>query len=286
MGETIAWGDGVMLIDSVTRLGPEAAGKVLIAASHGGVYAANLAARADLRAVILNDAGIGKDEAGVAGLAYLDKFGMAAATIGHETARIGDGRDMAARGVISRVNETAERLGCVPGMACAEAAQCLVTAALPRFHPAALAETRHVVRAEPGEPVVSALDSAALVGPQDAGQIVITGSHGGLLGGRPETALKVACLAALFNDAGIGADGAGISRLPALDRRGIAAATVAAESARIGDGKSAWETGIVSRVNACAAAAAGAVGMNVRQLVACLIRNRRAIPPPLNLEST
>src|ERR1700722_4430575 len=107
MSEAIAAGDGIVQADSVTRLGPEDAGKVLIGASHGGVYAANLAARAGLRAVILNDAGIGKDAAGIAGLAYLDEIGMAAATIGHDTARIGDGRDMAARGIISRVNAAA-----------------------------------------------------------------------------------------------------------------------------------------------------------------------------------
>jgi hypothetical protein len=271
MSEAIAAGDGIVLADSVTRLGPEDAGKVLIGASHGGLYAANLAVRAGLRAVILNDAGIGKDGAGVAGLAYLDDFGMAAATIGHDTARIGDGRDMATRGVITRVNATAAGVGCAPGMTCAEAARRLVAAALPGRRPDALAETRHVVRAEPGEPVVAALDSAALVGAQDEGQIVITGSHGGLLGGRPETALKAACRAALFNDAGIGIDGAGITRLPALDARGIAAATVAAMSARIGDGRSAWESGIVSHVNQKATGSGAAPGMTVQQLVACLI---------------
>ena len=82
----------------------------------------------------------------------------------------------------------------------------------------------------------------------------MTGSHGGLLGGKPETALKYPALAALFNDAGIGIDEAGVTRLQALDARGIAAATVAAASARIGDARSTFEDGIVSRVNCCAAA--------------------------------
>jgi hypothetical protein len=263
--------DTVVVTDSVTLLGPGDADKVVVGASHGGVYAANLAARAGARAVILNDAGIGKDEAGVAGLAYLDPYGMAAATIAHHSARIGDGADMLARGVVSRVNAMAARLGCAPGQSCAEAARRLGAALAPLTRPAALEETRRVVRAEPGEPIVSALDSAALVGPQDAGQIVITGSHGGLLGGRPETALKAACRAAFFNDAGIGADGAGVTRLPALERRGIAAATVAAASARIGDGRSSWESGVVSHVNAIAASAGLAPGMSVQEAVAGLI---------------
>ena len=59
---------------------------------------------------------------------------------------------------------------------------------------------------------------------------------------------------ALYNDAGIGKDEAGVSRLPALDARGIAAATVSAASARIGDARSTYEDGIISRVNASAAA--------------------------------
>src|SRR5476649_1769536 len=80
----------ILIADSVTRLGPEHVGAVLIAGSHGGVYAACLAARAGLRAVILNDAGVGLDRAGIAGLAYLDGYGMAAAVVSHETGRIGD----------------------------------------------------------------------------------------------------------------------------------------------------------------------------------------------------
>ncbi len=81
--------------------------------------------------------------------------------------------------------------------------------------------------------------------PEHVGAIVVTGSHGGLLGGKPETALKYDALAALFNDAGIGIDEAGTTRLAALDARGIAAATVAADSARIGDARSTYEDGIL-----------------------------------------
>ena len=47
-----------------------------------------------------------------------------------------------------------------------------------------------------------------------------------LLGGKPETAVKYDVFAALYNDADFGIDDAGISRLPALDARGIAGATV------------------------------------------------------------
>lgn len=258
----------ILVADSVTRLGLEHVGSVLVAGSHGGIYAACLAARAGLRAVILNDAAGGLDGAGIAGLAYLDGFCMAAATVGHATARIGDGADMARRGIVSHVNATAAKLGCAPGQACLTAAALLRAAALPPSLPPALAETRHLLLEASGINVW-ALDSASLVRPEDAGQIVLVGSHGG---GPPGSALKADCRAAIFNDAGIGIDDAGIARLPVLDRRGIAAATVAAASARIGDGRSMWESGILSAVNRRAAAVGGRVGMAAQDLVRLLLR--------------
>ena len=65
-------------------------------------------------------------------------------------------------------------------------------------------------------------------------------------------ALRVDAFAAVFSDAGVGIDGAGISRLPALDARGIAGIAVSAASARIGDAMSVYEEGIISHVNATA----------------------------------
>ena len=72
----------------------------------------------------------------------------------------------------------------------------------------------------PTLPVI-ALKVLALIRKEDDGCIVIAGSHGATLGGKPETALKYPALAAVFHDAGIGKDRNGISRLPALDPRGI-----------------------------------------------------------------
>ena len=79
----------VLVTDSITKLGAEAAGRAAVAASHGGLYAAYLAAKLKLSGVILNDAGVGLDEAGIACLRYLDALSMAAAVIGHDSARIG-----------------------------------------------------------------------------------------------------------------------------------------------------------------------------------------------------
>jgi len=260
----------IVIADSITRVGPEAAGAVVVNASHGGVYAAYLAAKLQAAAAIFNDAGIGRDRAGIGGLDYLEEFGIAAATVGHDTARIGDGADMMASGVVTHANGLAVPLGVDPGQSCREAAAALQNARQAHRAPPEAIEAAYLLISE--TPQVWALDSASLVLPEHKHAIVVTGSHGGLLGGRPETALKYDVLGALYNDAGIGKDAAGTSRLPALDARGIAAATVSAASARIGDARSTYEDGIISRVNARAVALGLREGTSAREFVAGLRR--------------
>jgi hypothetical protein len=102
---------------------------------------------------------------------------------------------------------------------------------------------------------------------EDAGRILAIGSHGALHGGRPETALAADALAAVFNDAGVGKDDIGITRLPVLDARGVAAATVSAMSARIGEGRSTYEDGVLSHVNARARTLGARPGMTCREWV-------------------
>jgi hypothetical protein len=52
-----------------------------------------------------------------------------------------------------------------------------------------------------------------------------------------------------FNDAGPGIDRGGVLGLDILEREGVAAAAVAAASARIGDGRSTLQDGKISAVN-------------------------------------
>jgi hypothetical protein len=263
----------VAAAESVTQL-QDVAGKVLVAGSHGGIIAACLGARAGAHALVLNDAGLGKDRAGIAGLAYLEEIGMAAAAVDCMSARIGDGADMLARGVISHANVFAALCGIAAGQSCREAAGRLQAAAAPRAAPPPYAEGRWRVSAGPTE--VWALDSIGKVESEDAGRILIIGSHGALHGGRPESALPVDAAAAVFNDAGVGADRIGITRLPVLGRRGIAAVAVDCMSARIGDGRSMWESGVILHVNAPAAAMGATRGMAVRHFAAACAAARTA----------
>lgn len=265
-----------LLLDSVTHLPAEARGRVALCASHGAVYAAWYAADHGLAAVILHDAGIGRERAGIAGLDWLAERSVPAAAVGHLTARIGDGADCAARGVLTAVNAPARALGLAVGMRAAEALGLLAGAGLPpapAVPPMREARTP-IAEAGRGGVHVAALDSNSLVRPEDEGHVIVTGSHGGLLGGRPETAVKHRVRAAVYNDAGIGIDRAGVSRLPALDARGIAGATVSAASARIGEAMSTWSDGIVSAVNETASRMGGRVGQTCRDLVAAILDHR------------
>src|SRR5690606_25759866 len=63
---------GIEVVDTVTKLDERHVGRVVIGASHGGIYAAYCAARGGVLGVILNDAGVGLDRAGIAALAWLD----------------------------------------------------------------------------------------------------------------------------------------------------------------------------------------------------------------------
>ena len=262
--------EGIVSAPTATKLGADAAGSVVVCGSHGGIVAAHLVVAAGVRAVILFDAGVGLDEAGIGCLDYCGGIGMAAATVDVWSARIGDSDDALARGTISHVNAAARSLGCEPGMTCLEAAQALCAAPAPQGKGQPYAEARHVVGETPGGARILCVDSASLVKPEDAGQVVVTGSHGGLVGADPAAALRADALAAVFNDAGIGMEEAGIGRLAALERRSMAAAVVAAASARIGDGRSTYEDGIISRLNPTAEGRGGRQGMKARDFIALL----------------
>ena len=256
---------GAVAADTITKLPPDAWGSVVVCGSHGGRYPGVLAAAAGVRAVIFNDAGVGRDGAGVGSLPLLEAFGVAAATVCAQSCEIGSAADMLARGVVSHANAPARAAGVAAGLSCREAAERLASAPHARAGAVAHEEARSEAPA-PGPRRIVLLDSASLVQPDDSGQIIVTGSHGGLIGGAPAMALRVDAFAAAFNDAGR-PDGPGATRLPALDARGVAAITVSAASARIGEGASTFEDGIVSAANATASRLGAEGGAPARPLL-------------------
>ena len=249
---------------------PAHRGQVVVAGSHGGVYAGWCAAKGGARAVILNDAGVGKDQAGTGSLAFLDEIGLAAATADSQSCRIADAENMLAIGVISAVNRTAAALGCAPGQTVHDCAQRMRAAAAPHGALPPLQEARFVISQEEGERVVIGIDSASLFQPEDSGRIVVTASHGALVGGKPDKVVPPDVFAAFFHDAGGAKDGSGYTRLAALDGAGVIAATVAAASARVGDARSCYHHGVVSHLNDTARERGAKTGVALRAFIDAL----------------
>lgn len=121
----------VMTMGSVTFITADNEGDVICAGSHFGQTSAAYSSRFRLRGVICNDAGRGKDDSGVSGLAVCDQKGMPGAAVSAESACIGDGMSTYRDGVVSAVNSTARSLGILEGMAAEAAARRMLDRDLP-----------------------------------------------------------------------------------------------------------------------------------------------------------
>jgi hypothetical protein len=105
----------VRVVDSITELQPADAGCIALSGSHGGLSSARYALAARPLLAVFNDAGVGKDGAGIAGLALLEQHGMAACTVSHTSACIGQAASTRIDGVVSHANATALALGLQTG---------------------------------------------------------------------------------------------------------------------------------------------------------------------------
>ena len=106
------------IVDSITSLGVADADCVAVSGSHGGTSSAGFAIATRPFLSVFNDAGGGRDNAGSAGLAMLQARGLAACTVSHESARIGDARSTLDEGIINRANAQALLIGVVVGQRC------------------------------------------------------------------------------------------------------------------------------------------------------------------------
>jgi hypothetical protein len=114
-GGLCTWGAQVLLVDSIVEAVGRGNGQVVISGSHGGASAARYALETAPLLVVFNDAGVGKDEAGIAALPLLQGHGIAACAVSHASARIGQARSTVDDGVISHCNLAAAALGCRAG---------------------------------------------------------------------------------------------------------------------------------------------------------------------------
>jgi isochorismate pyruvate lyase len=110
----------LLILDSIGYVAQpnfEIEGQVIVSGSHGGTAAAGyiLDHPQKPKLVFFNDAGGGKDGAGMAGLELLQNVLVAACTYSHLSARIGQAQDGLDNGVISHCNGAAVRMGLTPG---------------------------------------------------------------------------------------------------------------------------------------------------------------------------
>jgi hypothetical protein len=115
-GGFVLGGYRLLVLDSITEAIGPGAGCAVVSGSHGGVSAGRFALQAQLFLAVFNDAGVGLDAAGIAALPLLQAEGIAACTVAHTSARIGEADSTLASGVISHVNAAAAALGARPGL--------------------------------------------------------------------------------------------------------------------------------------------------------------------------
>lgn len=241
----------IVLADSIADVPRCDDGQIVISGSHGGVSAAAFTLRLPVMGVLFNDAGVGKDQAGIAGVYFLEQYGVYAAAVDVFSAEIGKAEETQ-NGRVSHANKLALSIGVIPGMegiaaarlmSCAPRISLKCSRNIQDFMP-----SKSVIHVSPSGHRITVADSNSMIGPENVNDLVFTGSHGGLVGSKP--AIPGLVFAVFYNDAGFGKNGAGVSRLPWLERNGIAAATVSAASARIGVGMDTYSYGLISHANA------------------------------------
>jgi len=116
----VALGHRLLVRDSITEAVGIGAGCVVVSGSHGGLSAGRFALDARVWLAVFNDAGVGKDDAGIAALALLQSHGVAACAVAHTSARIGEARSTLLDGVVSHANAAATALGATLGQRLAD----------------------------------------------------------------------------------------------------------------------------------------------------------------------
>ncbi len=257
----------ILTADSMTyfdeRVG---ASDVIVAGSYAARVTFGWALRLGVKAAIAHAAGVGKDDAGISGLALAAEHGMPAAACDTMSARLADGASVY-DGIIGHANGPARALGVATGQPVAEAARRMLDASSGKKTVIeemvdnqiyTLEETpKGNIRASWGIPVLRSIREPR---PRD---VFVQASHCGLTLSAHVIPLRLKGVIA--NDAGRGMDDSGIASFPLLAAEGIAAAAVDAMSARIGDVMSIWNDGIVSAANDVARARGVRPGMTTKE---------------------
>jgi hypothetical protein len=262
----------IVALDSSSYIptNPTGPGDVVVVGSYCGTRVLAPIFSRGVKAVIATDAGIGKDEAGISGLKYGESIGVPVAAIVTMSAETSNGRSTLL-GAISRANAQARALGVVPDMAAYEAAALLAKAPPGKPSPTShgTEETPVVVEDAPQGRIWTAGGTTAFHD-KIPGDVFCSGSNASRV--FSDGALRIAAKGAIANDAGIAKNNSGVEGVLLLGERGVPAASVATLSARLGEGSSTWNDGVISVVNPPAAARGVKVGMTAKEAARLMLR--------------
>jgi uncharacterized protein YunC (DUF1805 family) len=258
--------ENVILLDSLGDLQPSNTSPILVCGSHcgGNRELARQVKNCHVKAVFLNNAGIGKNQAGIRGLTHYEAENILACAVDNNSAEIGISRDTWESGIISHTSTQAEAVGIRIGNSVKEAVAKITNVV---WHPSSIQNSKHF------EPLIenevkdssskkelkiqkqtqidgvniTITDSITFLNKNNSGDIVVCGSHGGVSAGH--YAQKNGVRAVFFNDAGIGKNNAGVKSLESLNDAGIPACTVDCMSAEIFNGQDALDNGIITVCN-------------------------------------
>ena len=276
--------EGVVLLDSLGDLQPENTSPILVCGSHcgGNRDLAQHVKNCNVKAVFLNCAGIGKNQAGIRGLTHYEAENVLACAVDHNSAEIGIAQDTWESGIISHTSTQAEAVGIQIGDSVKEAVNKIsnIIEQLSSKQESKNTETlinnkekgdsskadlKKQMLTQIGSVSITVTDSITFLNENNAGDIVVCGSHGGMSAGY--YAQKHGVKAVFFNDAGIGKNKAGVKSLELLSDAGILACTVDCMSAEIFNGQDVLENGIISVCNQLAKGRNIKEGMKVREAI-------------------
>jgi hypothetical protein len=123
--QTQVEGVKIIVTDSITFLNRENSGDIVVCGSHGGLSAGHYALKHGVKAVFFNDAGIGKNNAGIKSLELLNDAGILACTVNCMSAEIFNGHDSLNYGIISVCNRLAKSRNIQENMTVKEAIKCI-----------------------------------------------------------------------------------------------------------------------------------------------------------------
>jgi len=177
----------ILLADSITHVPDQSLiPPVVICGSHGGWAAAVFAAQKRVKGVIFNDAGGGKDQAGIAGIFFLEEQGIYAAAVDSFTARIGVARETEA-GIVSHVNAPGKEVGIRPGILARKAAEIMQEAPVLKTpdssrRPEGFEEQMMVIHRSPAGYRIVTMDSNSMVTLENRNDIILRGPTAGWWG--------------------------------------------------------------------------------------------------------